>query len=206
MNITSGSAAALLATMLVLSAAPGPGDAAVVAESISAGLRRALQVVAGIIVADFVFILCAVYGLAAAAELLGPLFTIVRYACAAYLVRLGVLALRAPPRALASESSGATGMVSGFATGFAVTLGDPKAILFYASLLPAFADVTRFTLLDTIVVMAIAAVSVATVKITYAYLARRAGSLLESVGVSRKLDQVAGALLLATGVFLAVMG
>lgn len=60
--------------------------------------------------------------------------------------------------------------------GLSITLGDQKAILFYFGFFPAFLDLSALTVPDWVVIMAIAAIAVGSVKLAYAYLADRARS------------------------------
>src|SRR5690606_19631911 len=65
---------------------PGPGVAAVVARAVGGGFKGALPMVLGILVGDLAYFVFAVFGLAAIATWFGPIFVIVRWAGAAYLL------------------------------------------------------------------------------------------------------------------------
>lgn len=204
--MTISSIAALFGTMLVLSVTPGPSDFAVVARSVTSGFRHALIMIAGIVVADFLFIVMAVYSLAAIAETMGSLFLLVKYSCGAYLIWLGLTVLRSP---LSSESGQALKKhsgLSGFMGGLLITLGDPKAILFYIGLLPAFVDMTVVTINDTVIIMLVATVVICGVKASYAYLADRATRFFDNLRVRQRLNFAAGGVLIAAGVFIVVTG
>lgn len=202
--MTSSTIAALFGTMLVLSVAPGPSDFAVVARSISAGFVQALFMVGGIVIADFLFIALAVLSLAGVADSLGNLFVLVKYACGAYLIWLGAGSFRRKPTAddlpeIREESGYAS-----FFSGLLITLGDPKAILFYLGLFPAFVDLPNISVTDTIIIMVIATVVVGGVKTSYAYLADRANLLFESSTMRKRMDMAAGSVLVCVGAFLLV--
>lgn len=195
---------ALVGTMLVLSVAPGPADFAVVARSLSAGALQGFIMIAGIVTADLLFILAALYSLARVAESMGPLFLVLKFAGAAYLIWLGVNALRARPNGpvdVANPTSPSAGR-SSYLTGLLLTLADPKAILFYLGLLPAFVDTARATVVDALLVALAATAVIAGVKGAYVLLADRARRLLDSPKVRRKLDVAAGLVLIATGGFI----
>lgn len=199
----NGSSIALLfGTMLVLTIVPGPSDFAVVARAAGSGFRHGLLMIGGIIAADFLFILLAVYSLSMVAERWGGLFAVVQYLCAAYLVWLGFGMLRTTPgSADAPETDGFSGL-SSFVSGLLITLGDPKAILFYMGLLPAFVELSSISLADTLTIMVTATIAIASVKTVYAYLADRARRFFENSAAQRTLDIAAGVVLMGTGVFL----
>jgi threonine/homoserine/homoserine lactone efflux protein len=62
---------------------------------------------------------------------------------------------------------------SSFVSGLLIALGDPKAILFYMGLLPAFMDLSNVTIVDTVFIMTAATGVIVSVMASYAY---RAGS------------------------------
>ncbi|MDA0832351.1 MAG: LysE family translocator [Planctomycetota bacterium] len=198
--MTSTSAAALFTTMLILAVAPGPSDFAVVARAIAAGFKQAALMVVGIVIADFLFIVLAIYSLSEIAESMSGLFTVVKYLCGAYLIWSGVTALRSrSAETSATETSTKGDGFSSLIGGFLITLGDPKAIVFYMGLFPAYVDVTKISLADTITIMLIATVVICSVKLTYAYLAGRAKRLFESSGFGKTMNVIAGVVLIATG-------
>lgn len=198
---------ALSGTMFVLSVAPGPADFAVVARSLSAGARQGFIMIAGIVTADILFILAALYSLSRVAESMGTLFIVLKLGGAGYLIWLGVGALRMRPAepTTTARAVSPTAARSSYLTGLLLTLADPKAILFYLGLLPAFVDTSRATPLDALLVALAATVVIAGVKGAYVLLADRARLLFESPAVRRKLDTAAGLVLIATGLFVMLL-
>ena len=203
-GMSTGSALALAASMLALSVVPGPSDVAVIARSVAAGPGQGLLMVAGIIGADLLFILAAVYSLAVIAGTLGGLFDAVRALCAGYLLWLGVRTWRGHGGTGEAAPGVRGGALASFGTGLFITLGDPKAILFYMGFLPAFVDLAAVTPADILAIMLIATVVVGSVKGTYALLAGRAGAFLHDPRARRRANHLAGLVLMATGAFLLV--
>lgn len=200
--MTASTIAALFGTMLVLAIAPGPSDFAVVSRSIASGFTQGLIMIGGIVIADFIFIGLAVYSLAEVAESMSSLFVLVKYACGAYLIWLGVGSLKSQPKVEGVPRTREISGYSSFLGGLLITLGDPKAILFYMGLFPAFVDLSNISIPDTIVIMLTATMVVGGVKISYAYLADKAKLLFENSGIRQKVDRVAGGVLVCTGIFL----
>ncbi|WP_434044954.1 MULTISPECIES: LysE family translocator [Sorangium] len=204
MTMTAGNIVALLGTLLVLAVVPGPSDVAVVARSAASGFTSALFMVGGIVAADLVFIVLAVYSLTAIAGAMGGLFDLARYACAAYLVWTGIGFWRARADAVPARETTKASRFSAFLGGFFLTLSDPKAILFYMGLFPAFLDLSRVSLVDTAVVMSIATGVVGGVKLVYAHTANRARLFFENSRARQRLNITAGAVMIGTGVYLLV--
>ena len=88
---------------------------------------------------------------------------------------------------------------SSFLAGLLITLGDQKAILFYLGFFPAFVDLARMTFADTLIIIAIAAVSVGGAKLVYAWLAASAGELFVNTHAVRGLNLLAAAVMIAVG-------
>ena len=201
----------LFATMALISAVPGPVDFAVIGRSISHGFRPALWFVGGVLLAEIVLVGGAVYGLSALVADYGTIYLVVIWLSAGLLLFMGVQSWRSASRISGSETvavsppeSGVGSQLAGLATGFLMTAGDPKAILFYMALLPAFVDLSTINTTVFLKVLGCALTAVALVKVTYAFAAVRAMSFFSAPGIRRGFQRSAGALLIATGLFLVI--
>src|SRR5882757_11062335 len=65
---------------------PGPGVAAIVARALGGGFWSAVPMIIGILAGDLIYLVFALFGLAAIAQYFGPVFLVVRIAGAAYLL------------------------------------------------------------------------------------------------------------------------
>lgn len=202
--MTLANIVALLGAMFVLAAIPGTGVLIVVAQVLASGFKRGGWTVLGIVCGDYVYIVAAVYGLAAAANWMGELFIWVRYFAIGYLFFIGLNLLLRKPKALTVESIQASSAWHNASMGFITTLGNPKAILFYLGFFPAFLDMSSITFNDTLIVMALATVSVGGVMLLYALAAAAVRTQLNKPSVLHKMNMTAGALILITGVMLVV--
>ncbi|MEX0320412.1 MAG: LysE family translocator [Ruegeria sp.] len=138
-----GTTEAILAFLVVNVLAwitPGPNMIAVISASLSGGLRAGLATAAGLALASVIWAALAVLGVSVLFELFPWAVQALRLAGAAYLLWLGVRSLRsalqdtpldAPDRAHLSGRKA-------FRRGLLVSMGNPKAALFYGSILTAF--------------------------------------------------------------------
>ncbi len=132
--------AAFLAASLVLAVTPGPGVVYIVARTLAQGRGAGLASVAGVAGGNLCNAIGASLGLAALLALSSLAFTIVKFAGAAYLIHLGIQALRRPA-AIASPTSFEAPRKGRIARdGFVVALLNPKTALFFAAFLPQFID------------------------------------------------------------------
>lgn len=148
----------------------------------------------------------AVVGLAAMAEAMGTFFTGLRYAAATYLVWFGISLIRSEPAALSGSAAagGPGGLWISFAAGIGLTLGDVKAILFYAALFPVFVDLTAVTITDIALIAAITLIAVAGVKIGYAVTAATIAKASQGWSYRRAAQRVAGGAMIAAAGALAL--
>lgn len=200
-SITLAGAAALFAAMTALAFLPSISVLTVATRSASYGFVHGLATSLGIVAGDIVFILIAILGLSLLADSMGPLFVLIKYLGGAYLIWLGIKLWRAKPGRIKAESRTESSLLSSFITGLVVTLADQKAILFYLGFFPAFFNLSAMTPSDILIVILITLVAVGGAKLVYAYLADKAGVLLEAK-INRAINGIAGTAMLATGAYL----
>ncbi len=126
--------AACAVASLVLAATPGPGVLYIVTRTLSQGRRAGLASVAGVAPGNLG------NALAASLEVSTLAFELVRFAGAAYLLFLGIKALRAPPAPVESGVRDAPLLRRILRDAFFVALPNPKTALFFAAFLPQFVD------------------------------------------------------------------
>ena len=155
--------AAFLAASFVLAVTPGPGVVYIVARTLAQGRGAGLASVGGVAAGNLCNAVGAALGLAALFAVSSLAFSVVKFAGAAYLVWLGVKALRRPPASARGEVSGAPRKRRIARVGFLVALLNPKTALFFAAFLPQFMDASHPAALQGallgVVFVAIAAVT-----------------------------------------------
>jgi len=131
---------AFVLASLVLAIIPGPAVLYIVTRSLVQGRRSGLTSVVGVALGNLGNAIGASLGLAALFAVSSVAFTVVKYAGAAYLVYLGVQALRAPAPETRAEASPPVRLQRIFRDGFLVALLNPKTAVFFAAFLPQFMD------------------------------------------------------------------
>ena len=181
---------------------PGPGVAAVVARALGGGFWSAVPMVLGILVGDLVYLVFALFGLAAIATWFGPIFVIVRWGGALYLLYVAWQFWTAKP---GSEQIGAkreTSRWKTFLAGFALTMGNPKTIVFYLALLPTVVPLDQpITVLGFTELTAIVIVVLLIIGCGYAGLAAVARDFFQSAKAIRRLNRTAGVIMAGAAAF-----
>jgi threonine/homoserine/homoserine lactone efflux protein len=188
--------------MTVLAIVPSVSVMAVTARAAAFGFTHGLFTALGIVFADILFILIAVYGLALIAEMMGDQFRLIQYIGAIYLIWLGISLWRADAKARSSDSISQSSWSSSFLTGLLITLGDQKAILFYLGFFPAFIDLSAMTAVDTLIIVLIAILSVGGSKLVYAFLADRASLMFKNSRALHGINILAACIMIAVGIAL----
>ncbi|MFT5503267.1 MAG: threonine/homoserine/homoserine lactone efflux protein [Gammaproteobacteria bacterium] len=199
MGITT--ALALFSTLLVLAAIPSLSVFAVSARAASSGFWHGVLVALGIVTADILLILIAIFGLSILYDLLGDVSSFVQYIGAAYLFFLGITLWLAKPVEQPGRNIEDASMLASFMAGFLLTLADQKAIFFYLGFLPAFINLGDISWVDTGIIMILATVSVGGVKVFYAWMADRASTFF-TLSMRLWINRVAGTIMFGVGVAL----
>jgi len=202
--LSSGSLLALFGAMLIVALVPGPAVFAVIARTFSSGFSRGLMMIVGITLADFIFILLALFGLSIISEIMGTAFLIVKYASAAYLIWLGINLIRSKVSAEDIRVSKESSLLANVMTGLMINLGNPKAIVFYIGLFPAFIDVSQVVTADVLAIMAVTTIVFGSVNTCYALLALRAKKMLNNPNALSLINKTAGTLMVSTGALVAI--
>lgn len=194
---------ALFTVMSALALVPSTSVALVVARASSAGFSNGCAVAAGIVVGDLIFVLLAVLGMTALAEVVGSFFLILRYLAGAYLIWFGISLMRSKaPLQVEYSGRSASKLSASFFSGLLLTLGDVKAIFFYASLFPTFVDLATIRTLDIAAIAMITIVAVGGVKLGYAYFAGAVASFVINHRAERAVKVTAGGLMVGAGSYL----
>lgn len=192
--------------MAALAAVPSTSVALVITRSSTLGIANGIAVAVGIVLGDLAFILLAIFGLSSVAEAMGSLFVIVKYLGAAYLLWLGYTLLTSKNVSENTEQIPIKkrNLVTSFLTGFIVTLGDIKAIIFYVSLFPVFLDLSELRVADVLTIILVMVVSVGGIKTLYACFARKVTSMARKYNFENATRKTAGGLMVGAGGYLIV--
>jgi threonine/homoserine/homoserine lactone efflux protein len=131
---------AILSYLLIL--APGPNVLFVVSRSLQLGRGSGIAAVVGGQTGVYVQVIAVAFGVGALVQRSVAVFTVIKLAGAAYLVFLGVQAIRhrTSLAAILAERAVPASTSRMLRDGFVVGITNPKAIVFFAAVLPQFAD------------------------------------------------------------------
>ena len=144
--------------LAILWLTPGPVWVAVLARSISGGFQSSVPLVLGVALGDLLWPMVALMGVSYLILIYADILSIFRYLASIILVLMGlVLVIRSKNLFIAESSLTKPGVWAGFTAGFSAVLANPKASLFYMTLLPNFFDFDKINFLDILFICCLSA-------------------------------------------------
>ncbi len=193
-----------VAASALLILTPGPMVAYVTASTIMRGLRHGFYAVAGSTLASAIQLGVVAAGLTAILSAAGEAFFWIKWIGVAYLLFLGVRALRQPVDALESEKIDLNYSARRtFAEAFVVNLTNPKALLFHGAFLPLFVSPAALAGPQLLLLAATFLVIAAVMDGLWALTAERSRPLLMRVG--RWRNRITGGILITAAAGLALV-
>lgn len=168
---------------------PGPQLVAIVAQALRRGYRQAAWMTAGMVLGDVLYLATVLAGLAFIAETFSTLLIVIKWAGVAYLCWLAVQFWRADDRFEAGPASAAPSGKGAFLSGMLVTVGNPKSVLFYISILPTVVNIDALSLPDIVALLSITAIILTVVQFPFAIAGARTRRALQSRRAMRILNR-----------------
>lgn len=190
--------------LFVVALIPGPGITALVARALGTNFTESLAMAIGISLGDIVFLTAVLLGLSVVAQTFGFVFLVIKYVGAAY---LAWMAYKIWTAGIVRTEVGAAKRASVFQallSGLFVTLGNPKAMLFYLALVPTLIDITRVTFADYVLLVVVSVTVLLVVTIPYIALAAKARDLLRHPAALKHLNRGSATFLAGTAGYIAL--
>ena len=183
-------------------ATPGPGVAALVARVLGQGLKGVAPFIAGYFVGDLIWLSLAATGLTVIAKTFAGVFVVIKLVGAAYLLYLARRMATAPAVVGPSPSPASRGWRA-FLSSLSLTLGNPKVMVFFLSIMPLVLDVRTLTLPALVELAVVSAMVIFLTLAAYALAANRARAFLSSTRAVRFIHRAAGGLMAGAAVAVA---
>ena len=193
-----------IAACFLFSVVPGPSVTVVVANSLAGGTRAGLLTILGTELSMLSMVLVVALGLEAVMQIVSEAFVVIKLVGAAYLIWIGWKMFTSSGKLALDAAAPQKSWASYVVQGAIINWSNPKTLLFLGAFLPQFVDMSRPAFIQ-IVTLGIIVMIVATLSdCVYAVLAGRARQVLTAARV-RLMSRVSGAILMAGGVWLALM-
>lgn len=195
--------AAFAVASLALLAIPGPTVLVVVSYALGQGRQSGWTTVPAVALGDFTAMTVSLAGAGAVLAASATLFTVLKFAGAAYLVWLGIQLWRADPSLTLPRQGLEANRRRMFWNCYVVTALNPKGIVFFIAFVPQFVDpalpsLPQFVVLEAIF-LSLAAVNIA----LWAILAGELRARFAEPRLLRRINRVGAAFLIGAGLLTA---
>jgi len=202
--MTSAQLLLFASVYFVAVASPGPGMAAVVARGLGHGMAAAPAFVAGFVVGDLIWFTIAATGLAVIAKSFEIVFLAMKFAGCAYLLYLAWKIWTAPVDATSvGAAGGGVRAWPSFLASLSLTLGNPKVIVFFLSLMPLVVDPKAISPLDFAEMALVIMLVIGPVMLGALMLAERARRVFTSPAALRRINRATAGVMAGAAVAIA---
>ena len=153
MTITSGQIILYFGALIILFLTPGPVWVAIIARTVSGGSKSSISLALGVSLGDMLWPIIVFLGLGFLISLYSDILLVIRYFAAAILAIMGLqIILKRNYISKGNDRLTKAGFFSGFSAGFVAITANPKASLFYLTLLPGFFDFSKINMFDLTII------------------------------------------------------
>ena len=199
--------------MFILFLTPGPVWIVLLARIFSNGWSGGLPLACGVIIADFTWSFLAVISLSSISEAIPSITKTLTWVAAGFFLYLAIKLWLKPSYDLnniklskvSSKLKFNSIYLESFMTGLLVNFSNPKAILFYISIMPGFFVLNQLTNTDAVIIASISALVPFIGNIILIALVSPVRQLMQSPSAQKKLNQISSILLLIVAVMILVL-
>ncbi|MGL4094871.1 LysE family translocator [Agrobacterium cavarae] len=171
--------------LLLNAGTPGPSIAALVSRVITSGWRDVIPFIAAMWIGEVIWLTMAMAGLTAVAQTFQLGFHILRWLGVAYLCWLAFRMWNKPVVEDDDDLPRRASPLSMFGAGMALTLGNPKIMVFYLALLPSLINLSEAGVREWAILAIVTLMTLAAIDLTWTFLAHRARRLLQTPRATR---------------------
>ena len=190
--------------LVILFLTPGPVWIAIIARTVSGGFKSGFALLLGVFLGDFLWPFIVFGGLAFITSIYADIFALLPYAAALILIFMGFQVASSNKNQLrVNEKLTKAGLSAGVSAGLLTVIANPKAALFYFTVLPSFFDMNKNTLVDLILISGVSSITPAIGNILIIYFLLKVRSFLSSTRAIRITNIIAGLSLISVGLLIA---
>jgi len=186
---------------LVLNITPGSDTLYILGRSLAQGKRAGMMSVFGIISGAVVHTVLAAFGLSLILMKSVVAFQLIKWIGAAYLIYMGIKALRTKSEPAGVKEMGQTANGKIYMQGFLTNLLNPKVALFYLAFLPQFVSVDNTYGALPFLILGLTFITTGTLWCTLVVIGTDLASRrLRSGAMAKYLNQITGVIFIALGI------
>ena len=205
MTITLSQILLYSGALVILFLTPGPVWIAIIARTVSGGLKSGFSLVLGVSLGDLLWPIIVYFGLGVLIFLYADILLFIRYIAAIILILMGIQVVRNFKKGIESDGSlTKKGFWAGFTAGLIAVIANPKATLFYLTLLPSFFDFSKIVIWDILIICIFSFLIPMFGNVIMILFIARARLFLSSERALQNTNIVSGSLLIIVGIIIAL--
>ena len=201
MTIDSNQIVLYFLALVILFLTPGPVWVALIARTVSGGAKSSISLALGVSLGDMLWPFVVYFSLSLLISLYSDILLIFRYVASFVLILMGLQIIYLRNKTVSEDHRlTKSGFIAGFYAGFIAVTANPKASLFYMTLLPGFFDFKLIGIIDVCLISLLSFSIPMIGNILMILFVAKVRSLLSSPYAVRMTNLISGILLVFVGV------
>ena len=201
MTIDSNQIFLYFLALVILFLTPGPVWVALIARTVSGGAKSSISLALGVSLGDMLWPFVVYFSLSLLISLYSDILLIFRYVASFVLILMGLQIIYLRNKTVSEDHRlTKSGFISGFYAGFIAVTANPKASLFYMTLLPGFFNFELIGIVDVFLISLLSFSIPMIGNILMILFVAKVRSLLSSPYAVRMTNLITGILLVFVGV------
>ena len=191
--------------LVILFLTPGPVWVALIARTVSGGAKSSISLALGVSLGDMLWPFVVYFSLSLLISLYSDILLIFRYVASFVLILMGLQIIYLRNKTLSEDHRlTKSGIVAGFYAGFIAVTANPKASLFYMTLLPGFFNFELIGIIDVCLISLLSFSIPMIGNILMILFVAKVRSLLSSPYAVRMTNLISGILLVFVGISISI--
>ena len=191
--------------LVILFLTPGPVWVALIARTVSGGAKSSISLALGVSLGDMLWPFVVYFSLSLLISLYSDILLIFRYVASFVLILMGLQIIYLRNKTLSEDHRlTKSGSIAGFYAGFIAVTANPKASLFYMTLLPGFFNFELIGIIDVCLISLLSFSIPMIGNILMILFVAKVRSLLSSPYAVRMTNLISGILLVFVGISISI--
>ena len=191
--------------LVILFLTPGPVWVALIARTVSGGTKAGFPLALGVSLGDMLWPFIVFFGLGLLISLYADILTLIRYFAAIVLILMGLQTIvTSNTKFVSNKQLTRSGFLPGFSAGFIAVTANPKASLFYLTLLPGFFNFGEIVFLDILIISVVSFMVPMMGNLLMIMFIAKVRNFLSSPNAVRLTNIMSGFALIAVGITIGV--
>ena len=191
--------------LVILFLTPGPVWVALIARTVSGGAKSSISLALGVSLGDMLWPFVVYFSLSLLISLYSDILLIFRYVASFVLILMGLQIIYLRNKTVSEDHRlTKSGFIAGFYAGFIAVTANPKASLFYLTLLPGFFNFELIGIIDVCLISLLSFSIPMIGNILMILFVAKVRSLLSSPYAIRMTNLISGILLVFVGISISI--